>query len=211
MHAVSMSGRKSTGSDNECTVNYVEGVVTYRRSRGGLRGGPGKVHSTVDRFWAQVNRSHDAACWLFTGKSLRPSEHPHFAVDGGKRIGAHKYSWLLHRGPIPVGAVVCHHCDVPACVNPAHLFLGSQWLNVRDSRLKGHRRGVQKLTESQVFEIRASAKVGTAFDLIADAHSISVSSVKRIVSRRGWKHLPEAGVSERASTPRHEQVRSAVR
>src|SRR5687767_13733785 len=153
---------KRVGSDNNWYVNYavsescaLDGAADSRRKAGamlpreprvGLRGGRRKSHPTVDRFWARVKRSDTTSCWLVQGRSKSPAGHVHFHDEEGWRGGAHRYSWRLHRGPIPDGMVVCHTCDVPACVNPDHLFLGTQWDNVRDSRLKGHRRGMQRLT-----------------------------------------------------------------
>lgn len=55
---------------------------------------------------------------------------------GGKIIFAHRASWKLHRGEIPKGTLVCHKCDVPLCVNPDHLFIGSQRDNMTDCVMK---------------------------------------------------------------------------
>lgn len=171
-----------------------------RQARVGLRGGRNKRHSTVDRFWAHVKQAGPNDCWLFDGASVRPSGHPHFHVNG-RGIGAHKFSWLHHCGPIPVGLVVCHTCDVPRCVNPAHLFLGTQKQNVLDSRLKRHRRGMQKLTEEQVLQIRALAAGGQQHQDIAPLFGIARNTVTQIVNRVTWRHLPP--VAERTHTPVH--------
>jgi len=56
---------------------------------------------------------------------------------GNKNFRAHRISWEVHRGPIPIGLVVCHKCDVRACINPEHLFLGSQVDNIIDAITKG--------------------------------------------------------------------------
>ena len=78
------------------------------------------------------------SCWLWTG-SKHPSGYGFFYVPGtnGKSIGAHRASWLLFRGDQPEGMVVCHKCNVPACVNPDHLFLDTQHANALDCVKKG--------------------------------------------------------------------------
>lgn len=93
----------------------------------------------IDRFWKKVEKT--ASCWLWKGAPLR-SGHGVINSGGseGRSIGAHRVSWELHNGPIPEGMCVLHNCpggDNPACVNPAHLFLGTSVDNAKDMFAKG--------------------------------------------------------------------------
>lgn len=88
------------------------------------------------RFWAKVAKSD--GCWEWTGPRL-PRGYGVIRADG-RQTYAHRVSWLLHFGPIPDRAFVLHHCDNPPCVNPAHLWVGSQADNVRDMIAKGRAR-----------------------------------------------------------------------
>ena len=138
---------KPSGSDNGCSVSFAGYKVCdftekkRRAPRVGLLGGRNKRHSTIDRFWARVQRSEDG-CWLFAGAVCNQAGHVHFTRADGSRVYAHRFSYQLHHGRrrIPAGLVVMHSCDVPRCVNPAHLSVGTQKQNVHDAMGKGRRR-----------------------------------------------------------------------
>lgn len=88
------------------------------------------------RFWAKVDKAGPDECWLWTASTnkgygqlaIKPSPQP---------VMAHRFSYELANGPIPDGLAVCHTCDNPPCVNPAHLFLGTKGDNNRDMVAKG--------------------------------------------------------------------------
>lgn len=95
---------------------------------------------TFIRFYSKVLLGDD--CWLWQGARGGSLRYGMFSMgsrtDGTKRAHfAHRVSWELWNGPIPPGQLVLHRCDVPTCVRPDHLFLGSQQDNLADARSKG--------------------------------------------------------------------------
>lgn len=119
--------------------------------RNGLAGRPsGRRHTPenfAERFRAHVDKTGPDGCWSWTGTTNgdgRGRVHVRFeggCKDGkrGKRVRAYAYAiaWQLANGDLPEGATVCHHCDNPNCVNPEHLFIGTQTDNIRDMYAKG--------------------------------------------------------------------------
>lgn len=114
-------------------------------------------------------------------------------------IRAHRLSWELVNGPIPKGIAVCHVCDNPPCVNPAHLFLGTQAENVSDMVAKGRARGgppsgelhpKAKLTREAVVAIRARYSAGgISLQSLADEHGVSKKTVLNVVKGRIWRDI----------------------
>lgn len=100
---------------------------------------------------------------------------------------AHRISWLIHRGPIPSGMLVLHSCDVRRCVNPKHLFLGTQLDNLRDMATKGRARS--PLTEDDVMFIKALRRSGETLSFIGAVIGITKEGVHNIVTRRTWRHV----------------------
>lgn len=91
-----------------------------------------------ERFWAKVRKTD--TCWLWTGAtSVGYGMFKHTGV--GATMSTHRLAYESLVGPIPAGQSVLHRCDTPACVNPSHLFLGSQADNMRDCAEKGRARG----------------------------------------------------------------------
>jgi len=133
-------------------------------------------------------------CWLWEARKTAAG-YGVFSYEN-RSVYAHRVSFELHNGPIPEGMYVCHKCDVRNCVNPDHLFAGTQADNVHDMQKKGRGRyspslgqdhGCSKLTDGQVLEIRASR--ATAKEC-AEAYGVSDVQIYNIRNRKSWKHLP---------------------
>lgn len=138
--------------------------------------------ATIDppsiRFWKYVDKSGD--CWIWTGARY-PAGYGAFGPKGTGAMGAHRYSWMLAHGEIPDGLSVLHKCDVRCCVNPAHLFLGTQKDNIADMVAKGRRRGRTGLPPVEMVDppryIKPRMKNGA--DVCARGHAMTPENTKR--------------------------------
>lgn len=104
----------------------------------------GRIPVPMDvRFWSRVQQG--PGCWLWTGT---PGDDGYGRIktpDRRHNIRAHRYSAMLHFGMFDRRLLVLHHCDVPLCVRPDHLYLGSQADNIRDMVARGrHRNGASR-------------------------------------------------------------------
>lgn len=157
------------------------------------------VRTPEERFWQFVQKTD--TCWLWTGATA-PFGYGLFGVEG-KAERAHRFSWEIHNGPIPEGLFVCHHCDVPACIRPDHLFLGTDMDNVHDMiskgrnwidderRAKGERHGMAKLTEEIVLEIRTKyAENKPTFTELGKQYGLGHHAIWNIVHYKIWKQVP---------------------
>lgn len=116
----------------------------------------------------------------------------------GKSL-ASRVSYTLFRGDIPDGLLVCHDCDNPRCVNPMHLFVGTQQDNMDDMKSKGRQRSpvgessnLAKITAADVPVIRQRYGAGESRVAIAADYGITPEAIWLIATGRKWKHLPGA-------------------
>jgi hypothetical protein len=97
-----------------------------------------KPRPIAERFWPKVDRNGPNGCWVWTG-SLGAKGYGRIGsgARGAPTLLAHRVAWGFKHGPIPDGLFVCHKCDNPPCVNPEHLFLGTNRDNILDCMSKG--------------------------------------------------------------------------
>ena len=105
----------------------------------------------MERFGKYISIS-DTGCHLFTAAKRRDGYCRFFLR--GKNMPAHVAAHVLFVGPVPAGAMICHHCDVRNCVNPNHLYVGTAKSNVADMHRRGRYVGRRKLSDMQVRVIR---------------------------------------------------------
>lgn len=155
------------------------------------------IRPLPDRFWEKVAKGGRDDCWEWTGATHEGRGGYGFigrGRAGGGTAQAHRVSWELANGPIPKGMEVCHTCDNPPCVNPAHLFVGTRRANVADAMRKkrirsGDRHPNAKLTADDVRTIREWAPAGWAHNDLAEAFGVSRSLISMVLSRRIWAHI----------------------
>lgn len=156
---------------------------------------------TIARFWSYVDKR--GSCWLWM-RGLSYQGYGKFWCGKSKRSWtASRFAWTITYGPIPPGIFICHKCDAPACVNPDHLFLGTQRENLADCIAKGRtakgcRNAAAKINETIVRQIRASyvrcaptpyAPNPFSTNGLAKRFGISQRTVWSIVHRKIWRHI----------------------
>ena len=164
------------------------------------------------RFWSNVRKT--PKCWIWTGGKFSTGygRIRYF----GKSKSVHRVAYSLLIGNIPKGMLVCHKCDVPLCVNPRHLFLGTpadnsadmvrkgrQAVGIRSGRYthpertaRGEHQGSAKLTESDVIRIiELRFKRGISYPKLARMFGVTHKPIMEIISGENWRHIPRPCVS----------------
>jgi endogenous inhibitor of DNA gyrase (YacG/DUF329 family) len=158
----------------------------------------------ADRFWPKVNKNGPTIrlelgpCWPWTGAT---DGHGYGRIGRGRadegNVGAHVVSWEIHRGPVPDGLFVLHHCDNPPCVRPDHLFVGTIQDNSDDMKAKGRSAGAHKgsanhgaiLNEALVQEMRRRHAAGGTIAAVARACRVAYMPAWYAITGRTWQHV----------------------
>jgi hypothetical protein len=146
-------------------------------------------------FMDRVEFEQNSGCWLWSGPLAAGG---YGCVVQGKRgrYKAHRVSWFLFHGDTASGLKVCHRCDTPLCVNPAHLFIGTQADNVADMMAKGRHRApglhgernpMARLSASDAERVRQHVQAGGTQRAIAKQLGVSPMTVCRVVNGQTWR------------------------
>ncbi len=151
-----------------------------------------------DAKWKRV----DSGCWEWQAARDKNG----YGIFGDAAFTtkfAHRISWILHRGEIPAGMGILHSCDNPRCVNPEHLFVGTQSDNMKDMGLKGRARSTRhpesllrgeehpmaKLFGHQVLSIRLCLARGVTVSETARNFNVDRKNIRSIRDGIIWKHI----------------------
>ena len=144
------------------------------------------------RFWKWVDKTAPNGCWLWT-RGTTAAGYGVLTINY-KITYAHRLSWEIANGPIPDKAHILHHCDIPNCVNPTHLFLGDQAANVGDATTKGRmskgeNHHAAKLDNEKVHQVRKLLRLGVPATKVAKRFCVSRGAIMDIKHNRTWKHI----------------------
>ena len=142
-------------------------------------------------FWKHIQKTE--TCWLWTGAQI--NMHYGLLTFKQRNYLAHRFSWILHYGPIPQGLQVLHDCDHPLCCRPNHLFLGTQADNMADMARKG-RHWMRQPSNMYRLKLNAEAIKVICFlkgqktqKALAKAYKVHQSHICKIQSRKRWTSL----------------------
>lgn len=161
-----------------------------------------KYSTRVNRFWKKVDKNGPIVrpelgpCWLWTRKLTKRKYGMVWWTDQRSQF-AHRVSYQLHYGDIPVDLFVLHRCDTRHCVRPDHLFVGTKQDNASDMiskgrQLSGMKNHASKLTDSRVLDARKRYFSGNAtLTVLAAENNVSGSTMYAALIGQNWRHLPK--------------------
>jgi hypothetical protein len=140
-----------------------------------------------ESFDAKYVPDPNSGCWLWVGCY---DKNGYGLIQSNRKLKkAHRVSYEFSSGEeLPSYVMVCHKCDNPSCVNPDHLWVGSNSENQIDAAMKG-RHAHQKLSSEDVLDIRKRYEAGEMPTKIAKMYDIACSYVRNLATRRKWSHI----------------------
>jgi len=158
------------------------------------------MNTELEKYESKILRIPESGCWIWMG-AVKTHKHPYGWVGyKGKNYNAHRLFYMLHHGIQLTNPkiLICHTCDVPQCVNPDHLFAGTQKQNVNDMWQKNRqaRRLIKPkcrsiLNPAQVFEIRKKCLAGISDSDLSKIYKVKKETIRDIRLYRRWKNLTE--------------------
>lgn len=133
-------------------------------------------------------RIAESGCWEWTAATI-PAGYGQFRFYS--ICYAHRFSYYIFNGDLCDGMEVCHTCDNPKCVNPAHLWQGTKSENLRDAAAKG-RTNTVKLSPKDVRTIRQLHNLKYSRDDLAQRYGVTTETIRSIVDRRTWNYIADA-------------------
>ena len=135
----------------------------------------------------------NTGCFDVDSHGFNSGRYPQLYING-LHINAHRHIWEECFGQIPPGLCVCHHCDNPACINPEHLFLGTQTDNMRDRQSKnrqahGEQQGCAVLTTREIKEIRRRCKPydkKNGCSALAFEYGVKHPTISNVITGKTW-------------------------
>lgn len=162
-----------------------------------VRGQRYEEYTPAARLAAESERR--GQCLIFTGGAENRSGHVRIWRDG-VAVGVHRIAYELANGSVPAGLIVRHTCDVPRCIEPSHLLVGTHADNAADrdrrgrgARPKGSRNGAARLTEGQVEQILIALADGRTQRSLAADYGVSQPAIALISRGRTWSHVARPG------------------
>lgn len=173
------------------------GIYCSRKCHGDYR-----RRSTEHHFWNHVSKNGPTPthqpklgpCWMWT--AAKASNGYGVGHANGRWLHAHRVSWLVHHGDLPMNLCVLHKCDNKSCVRPDHLFLGTKKHNAIDRSRKGRNPNIKgenhpqvTITKQQALAILRLKKQGMGPTAISRQLGLRYWATYCVYSRRSWKHL----------------------
>ena len=150
--------------------------------------------SETERFYQKTKLNQNTGCLEWTG-GLNTWGYGQASINKTTKL-AHRHSYEISVGEIPKGMLCCHHCDNPKCIEPSHLFIGTNADNAKDKVLKNRQKSMKgescvthKLKDCNIRALRELNKSGMKISVITDLFRISRTQAYRIINNQSWAHV----------------------